>query len=95
MAKDGFELYRYTPELGASILFTVLFAVSEVAFVILLFHYSVKSKRRVGSLMKSQPVLRYYGTVNLAERTFPLYLGVLLSVWALRLDVNQAKTPHY
>ncbi|AJR99516.1 Rta1p [Saccharomyces cerevisiae YJM1418] len=75
MAKDGFELYRYTPELGASILFTVLFAVSGVAFVILLFHYSVKSKRRVGSLMKSQPVLWYYGTVNLAGAYVPFIFG--------------------
>ncbi|CAI4062848.1 Rta1p SKDI_07G4650 [Saccharomyces kudriavzevii IFO 1802] len=75
MSKGDFELYRYKPEIGASILFTVLFALAAVVFVFLLIHYSVKSRRTVASLVRSQPTLRYYGIVNLAGAYIPFIFG--------------------
>ncbi|KOG99699.1 Rta1p [Saccharomyces eubayanus] len=91
MSKDDFELYRYTPNLGAAILFTILFALAGALFTYLLVHYSVKSKRATASEMRSQPTLRCYGMVKLAGAYVPFVVGCGIEFAGFALRCRSSK----
>lgn len=78
-SNDDFEFYRYSPTMGASVLFTVLFAISSVAIIYVVFSAARKTKVKAQSWQQLTGV-RKYDIGKLTGAHIPLIVGCVVEL---------------
>lgn len=74
---DTFELYNYTPNKGAAILFTILFILITCGLTFLVAQHASRSKQKVSTWSQLQGI-RYYMVKKLTGGYIPLLVGCVV-----------------
>lgn len=74
------QFYKYKPNLGAAIAFTILFALIGTLFCVLLWHVGVVNRGRVEFRPSVTSGIRNYTTYQLSSIHFPFMVGILVEL---------------